>query len=132
MVSNNSERSGEFLLEMSNINKSFPGVKALDNVNLKVRPHSIHALMGENGAGKSTLLKCLWNLSKRFRQYSFSGKEIDFHSAKEALENGISMVHQELNLVLQRSVMDNMWLGRYPTKGVCRSGKNVSRYQGNI
>ena len=53
MVSNNSERSGEYLLEMSNINKSFPGVKALDNVNLKVRPHSIHALMGENGAGKS-------------------------------------------------------------------------------
>ncbi len=48
----------------------------------------------------------------------FSGKEIDFHSAKEALENGISMVHQELNTVLQRSVMDNMWLGRYPTKGV--------------
>lgn len=47
MVSNNSERSGEYLLEMSNINKSFPGVKALDNVNLKVRPHSIHALMGE-------------------------------------------------------------------------------------
>lgn len=67
MVSNNSERSGEYLLEMTNINKSFPGVKALDNVNLKVRPHSIHALMGENGAGKSTLLKCLWDLSKRFR-----------------------------------------------------------------
>jgi ABC-type sugar transport system ATPase subunit len=59
-----------------------------------------------------------WDLSKRFRQHSFSGKEIDFHSAKEALENGISMVHQELNLVLQRSVMDNMWLGRYPTKGM--------------
>lgn len=65
MVSNNSERSGEYLLEMSNINKSFPGVKALDNVNLKVRPHSIHALMGENGAGKSTLLKMpFWDLSK--------------------------------------------------------------------
>jgi methyl-galactoside transport system ATP-binding protein len=65
MVSNNSERSGEFLLEMSNINKSFPGVKALDNVNLKVRPHSIHALMGENGAGKSTLLKCLLESIKK-------------------------------------------------------------------
>ncbi len=67
MVSNNSERSGEYLLEMSNINKSFHGVKALDNVNLKVRPHSIHALMGENGAGKSTLLKCLLGSIKRFR-----------------------------------------------------------------
>ena len=119
MVSNNSERSGEFLLEMSNINKSFPGVKALDNVNLKVRPHSIHALMGENGAGKSTLLKCLFGIyQKDSGSILFQGKEIDFHSAKEALENGISMVHQELNLVLQRSVMDNMWLGRYPTKGV--------------
>ncbi|EYD85936.1 galactose/methyl galactoside import ATP-binding protein MglA [Escherichia coli 4-203-08_S1_C1] len=104
---------------MSGINKSFPGVKALDNVNLKVRPHSIHALMGENGAGKSTLLKCLFGIyQKDSGTILFQGKEIDFHSAKEALENGISMVHQELNLVLQRSVMDNMWLGRYPTKGM--------------
>lgn len=119
MVSNNRESSGEFLLEMSHINKSFPGVKALDNVNLKVRPHSIHALMGENGAGKSTLLKCLFGIyQKDSGSILFQGREIDFHSAKEALENGISMVHQELNLVLQRSVMDNMWLGRYPTKGV--------------
>ncbi|EOC3069037.1 galactose/methyl galactoside ABC transporter ATP-binding protein MglA [Cronobacter malonaticus] len=119
MVSNNTQSSGEYLLEMTNINKSFPGVKALDNVNLKVRPHSIHALMGENGAGKSTLLKCLFGIyQKDSGSILFQGKEIDFHSAKEALENGISMVHQELNLVLQRSVMDNMWLGRYPTKGV--------------
>ena len=88
MVSNNSERSGEYLLEMSNINKSFPGVKALDNVNLKVRPHSIHALMGENGAGKSTLLKCLFGIyQKDSGSILFQGKEIDFHSAKEALEN---------------------------------------------
>lgn len=85
MVSNNSERSGEYLLEMSNINKSFPGVKALDNVNLKVRPHSIHALMGENGAGKSTLLKCLFGIyQKDSGSILFQGKEIDFHSAKEA------------------------------------------------
>jgi glucose ABC transporter ATP-binding protein/galactose ABC transporter ATP-binding protein len=119
MVSDNRESSGEFLLEMSHINKSFPGVKALDNVNLKVRPHSIHALMGENGAGKSTLLKCLFGIyQKDSGSIIFQGKEIDFHSAKEALENGISMVHQELNLVLQRSVMDNMWLGRYPAKGM--------------
>ncbi len=61
----------------------------------------------------------VWYLSKRLRHHFYSGgKEIDFHSAKEALENGISMVHRELNLVLQRSVMDNMWLGRYPTKGM--------------
>ncbi|ENF8439183.1 galactose/methyl galactoside ABC transporter ATP-binding protein MglA [Escherichia coli] len=119
MVSSTTPSFGEYLLEMSGINKSFPGVKALDNVNLKVRPHSIHALMGENGAGKSTLLKCLFGIyQKDSGTILFQGKEIDFHSAKEALENGISMVHQELNLVLQRSVMDNMWLGRYPTKGM--------------
>ncbi|MDN6633754.1 MAG: ATP-binding cassette domain-containing protein, partial [Enterobacterales bacterium] len=98
---------------MDNINKSFPGVKALDNVNLRVRPHSIHALMGENGAGKSTLLKCLFGIyQKDSGRILFQGKEINFKSAKEALEHGVSMVHQELNLVLQRNVMDNMWLGR--------------------
>ena len=108
-----------FLLEMDNINKSFPGVKALDNVNLRVRPHSIHALMGENGAGKSTLLKCLFGIyQKDSGRILFQGKEINFKSAKEALEHGVSMVHQELNLVLQRNVMDNMWLGRYPMKGI--------------
>ena len=109
----------EFLLQMQDISKSFPGVKALDHVNLDVRPYSIHALMGENGAGKSTLLKCLFGIySKDSGKILFRGKEVNFKSAKEALENGVSMVHQELNLVTQRSVMDNMWLGRYPLKGI--------------
>ena len=112
------DSSGEYLLEMTHINKSFPGVKALDNVNLRVRPHSVHALMGENGAGKSTLLKCLFGIYKKDSgSILFQGQEIDFKGSKEALEHGVSMVHQELNLVLQRSVMDNMWLGRYPAKG---------------
>ncbi|EGQ9973176.1 galactose/methyl galactoside ABC transporter ATP-binding protein MglA [Vibrio vulnificus] len=108
----------EFLLEMTGVSKEFPGVKALDKVNLNVRPHSIHALMGENGAGKSTLLKCLFGIyEKNEGNILFLGKEVNFTSSKEALESGVSMVHQELNQVKQCSVMDNIWLGRYPKKG---------------
>lgn len=104
---------------MEGITKSFPGVKALDNVQLKVRPHSVHALMGENGAGKSTLMKCLFGIyEKDAGKILLDGTEINFHSTKEALENGVSMVHQELNQVLQRNVLDNIWLGRYPKKGL--------------
>ncbi|TKI05807.1 galactose/methyl galactoside ABC transporter ATP-binding protein MglA [Martelella alba] len=122
------EQPSEWLLEMTGISKSFPGVKALDNVNLKVRAHSVHALMGENGAGKSTLLKCLFGIySKDAGSIVFQGKEINFKSAKEALEHGVSMVHQELNLVLQRTVMDNMWLGRYPKKGLFVDQKKMYR-----
>ncbi|KYM61512.1 sugar ABC transporter ATP-binding protein [Fusobacterium necrophorum subsp. funduliforme] len=109
----------KYVLEMEGITKSFPGVKALDNVQLKVRPHSVHALMGENGAGKSTLMKCLFGIyEKDAGKILLDGTEIDFHSTKEALENGVSMVHQELNQVLQRNVLDNIWLGRYPKKGL--------------
>lgn len=89
MVSNNIQPSGEFLLEMSNINKSFPGVKALDNVNLKVRPHSIHALMGENGAGKSTLLKCLFGIYKKDSgSILFQGKKLNFIPQKKHWKMG--------------------------------------------
>ncbi|TXY23731.1 galactose/methyl galactoside ABC transporter ATP-binding protein MglA [Vibrio mimicus] len=108
----------EFLLEMTGVSKEFPGVKALDKVNLKVRPHSVHALMGENGAGKSTLLKCLFGIYEKDEgDIIFLGQYVNFTSSKEALESGVSMVHQELNQVKQCSVMDNIWLGRYPTKG---------------
>lgn len=109
----------EILLKMENVTKSFPGVKALDNANLTVKSYSVHALMGENGAGKSTLLKCLFGIySKDSGVIEFKGKEINFKTSKEALENGVSMVHQELNLVKQCSVMDNIWLGRYPTNSL--------------
>ena len=108
-----------YLLVMDNISKEFPGVKALDGVNLKVRPSSVHALMGENGAGKSTLMKCLFGIYKKDTgNILLDGKEINFTSAKDALENGVSMVHQELNQVTQRNVLDNIWLGRFPMKGV--------------
>lgn len=107
----------KYILEMENISKEFPGVKALDGVQLKLKPGSVHALMGENGAGKSTLMKCLFGIyEKDSGRILLDGVEVNFKSTKEALENGVSMVHQELNQVLQRNVLDNIWLGRYPTK----------------
>lgn len=105
------------LLEMCGITKEFPGVKALNGVNLTVRRGTVHALMGENGAGKSTLMKCLFGIYHRDSgTVTLDGKEVEFRSAKEALENGVAMVHQELNQALTRSVQDNLWLGRYPKK----------------
>ncbi|MDY4661005.1 sugar ABC transporter ATP-binding protein [Pseudoflavonifractor capillosus] len=102
---------------MRGICKEFPGVKALDNVDLTVRPGTVHALMGENGAGKSTLMKCLFGIYRRDSgTVTLDGKDVDFKSAKDALENGVAMVHQELNQALTRSVQDNLWLGRYPKK----------------
>lgn len=119
------ENRSEILLEMKDVSKSFPGVKALDHANLTVRSYSVHALMGENGAGKSTLLKCLFGIyAKDEGEILYLGKTVNFKTSKEALENGISMVHQELNLVRQSSVMDNLWLGRYPLKaGLVDHGK---------
>ena len=106
------------LLEMRGITKEFPGVKALDGVDLTVRAGTVHALMGENGAGKSTLMKCLFGIySKDGGTIRLDGKEVNFKNAKEALENGVAMVHQELNQALTRSVQDNLWLGRYPKVG---------------
>ena len=106
------------LLKMEGISKSFPGVKALDKVSLEVHAGTVHALMGENGAGKSTLMKCLFGIySKDEGRIYLDGREVNFKNSKEALENGVAMVHQELNQALKRSVMDNIWLGRYPTIG---------------
>lgn len=105
------------ILQMENITKQFPGVKALDGVNLNVKKGTVHALMGENGAGKSTLMKCLFGIyGKDGGTITLEGKEINFKNSKEALENGVAMVHQELNQALKRNVMDNLWLGRYPLK----------------
>lgn len=107
----------KYLLRLKDISKSFNGVKVLDTVNLNIRPGSIHALMGENGAGKSTLMKCLFGVYQQDSgEFFLYEQNFDFHDPADALNNGISMVHQELNQVLQRSVSDNIWLGRYPTK----------------
>ena len=100
---------------MENISKSFPGVKALEGAYLEVRAGEVHALMGENGAGKSTLMKCLFGIHKPDSgSITLDGREVSFSSAKEALTNGVAMVHQELNQALKLSVMENMFLGRIP------------------
>lgn len=105
------------LLQMSNISKSFPGVRALDGASLTLRRGSVHALMGENGAGKSTLMKCLFGIYAMDEgEITLNGAPVSFKSSKEALEQGVAMVHQELNQALKRSVADNLWLGRYPTR----------------
>jgi methyl-galactoside transport system ATP-binding protein len=113
------KQSEKYVLEMINISKEFPGVKALSGVTLKVRPGTVHSLMGENGAGKSTLMKCLFGIyHKDEGEIYLNGKMIDFQNSKQALDNGVSMVHQELNQVRQRNVIDNIWLGRYPESGL--------------
>ena len=109
----------EFVLKIDGITKNFPGVKALDDVSFWVRPGTVHALLGENGAGKSTLMKCLFGIyQKDSGSILLHGEEVDFKSPHDALVSGISMVHQELEQVRERSVMDNVWLGRYPKKGI--------------
>ncbi len=105
------------LLEMVDIDKQFPGVKALDHAQFQLKSGEIHALMGENGAGKSTLMKCLFGIYKKDKgSVSLEGKEVHINDPRHALGHGVAMVHQELNQVLRRSVMENMWLGRFPKK----------------
>ena len=108
----------QYILEMNDIVKRFPGVLALDHANLKVRPGTVHALMGENGAGKSTLMKCLFGLYHPDEgEILFNGKSInDIPNTKTALAMGISMIHQELHPIRFRSVMENVWIGRFPKK----------------
>lgn len=107
----------EYMLEMRGISKSFPGVKALDKVNLNVRPGTVHALMGENGAGKSTLMKCLFGIYKMDEgEVIFGGEKVNIVNADDALHKGIAMVHQELQPIPERSIAENIFCGRYPTK----------------
>ena len=106
------------ILTMTDIVKSFPGVKALDNAQLKVRKGSVHALMGENGAGKSTLMKCLYGIYFRDSgSVELDGKEINFMNSKEALDHGVAMIHQELQPIPKMTVAENIFLGNYPMKG---------------
>ena len=110
----------EYRLEMRGVSKSFPGVKALDKINLKVRPGTVHALMGENGAGKSTLMSVLFGLYQPEQgTIRKNGQEVKINNPNDANALGIGMVHQhfkELQPIPERTVAENMYTGRYPTK----------------
>ena len=107
----------EFKLEMKGVCKSFPGVKALDNVQLALRPGTVHALMGENGAGKSTLMKCLFGIYKMDAgEIYLDGQKVTISNPDEAMKYGIAMVHQELQPIPARSVAENLYEGRFPLK----------------
>jgi ABC-type sugar transport system ATPase subunit len=110
-------QSEAYLLELEGIRKSFPGVLALDGVSLRLRPASVHALMGENGAGKSTLMNILAGiLQPDAGTIRLHGRAVTIESPRAALSMGIAMIHQELSLMPDLSVAENIWLGREPTR----------------
>ena len=118
---------GEVILTMKGIDKSFPGVHALDHVDLEVRRGEVHALMGENGAGKSTLMKVLTGIyTKDSGTITFEGKEVEFHNAKEAQDAGIVIVHQELNMLGHLTVAQNIFIGREFKKGLGIDDKKMN------
>lgn len=115
LITQKSHMTQEYLLEMHGVDKQFPGVKALDNVNLKLRRGTVHSLMGENGAGKSTLMKILIGIHQPTKgEVIYDGKVVSIANTTAALKMGIAMIHQELSPVLHRTIMENIWLGREP------------------
>ena len=107
----------EYRLVMKGVVKTFPGVKALDHAQLELRPGKVMALMGENGAGKSTLMKCMFGIYKMDEgEIEYEGEKVNIPTPLDALNRGIAMVHQELQPIPARTVAENIWLGRYPTK----------------
>ena len=107
----------EYRLVMKGVVKTFPGVKALDHAQLELRPGKVMALMGENGAGKSTLMKCMFGIYKMDEgEIEYEGQKVTIPTPLDALDRGIAMVHQELQPIPARTVAENIWLGRYPTK----------------
>ncbi len=108
--------ASEYLLEVDDVRKEFPGVVALDNVKFKLRAGTVHALMGENGAGKSTLMKIVAGIyTPDSGSFKLRGQDIRLKNPLDALENGIAMIHQELNLMGPMSVAENIWIRREPT-----------------
>lgn len=113
------DKKNDAILSIRGMSKSFGRNRVLDHINLDIKPGTVMGLMGENGAGKSTMMKCLFGTYQKDEGHIYlEGKEINFAGPKDALENGIAMVHQELNQCLERNVVDNLFLGRYPTNSM--------------
>ncbi len=107
--------NSEYVLEVKEMEKFFPGVKALDSVSLRVKQGTVHALMGENGAGKSTLMKCVYGIySPDKGSILINGSKVSISNPKNAMDLGISMIHQELHPVRPQNVSENIFLGRIP------------------
>ena len=120
------EGKKDIVLSIRGMSKSFGRNKVLKHIDMDVPRGSIMGLMGENGAGKSTMMKCLFGTYQKDEgTIILDGKEISFTGPKDALENGVAMVHQELNQCLERNVIDNLFLGRYPktSLGVIDEGR---------
>ena len=118
---------GEVILTMKGIDKSFPGVHALDHVDLEIRKGEVHALMGENGAGKSTLMKVLTGIYKKDSgTITYEGKEVEFHNTREAQDAGVVIVHQELNMLGHLTVAQNIFIGREFKKGIRIDDKKMN------
>ena len=118
---------GEVILTMKGIDKSFPGVHALDHVDLEVRKGEVHALMGENGAGKSTLMKVLTGIYKKDSgTITYEGKEVEFHNTREAQDAGVVIVHQELNMLGHLTVAQNILIGREFKRGISIDDKKMN------
>ena len=104
----------EIILKVENVSKSFPGVKALDNVSVDICKGEVFALLGENGAGKSTLINLMSGVYQLDEgRIFFNGKHVDLQSPQEAQKLGISVVHQELNFVPMLSVAENLYINTY-------------------
>jgi inositol transport system ATP-binding protein len=116
----------DYILDIEHVRKEFPGVVALDDVQLKLRRGTVHALMGENGAGKSTLMKIVAGIyTPDSGTFKLRGVEVQLRDPLDAMQNGIAMIHQELNLMAPMTVAENIWIGREPTNrfGVVKHGE---------
>ena len=129
----NSPESNQYVVEMKNIVKKFPGVVALDHVNLQLLPGEVHVLLGENGAGKSTLIKVLSGAYLADEGEIFiNGQKVDIKKPQAAINQGLRFIYQELNLVKSSDIARNMYLGQEPMLPVPGLVDEISAGRGTV